>query len=322
MSINPIVLLHTDTPATTEAIVRKHHPDLDIHTCDTYKDLPHKLAQTRAEVVYSVRFDGTPQFPGDELVNSKHVKWVSVGGSGTDHLPHWSTRQLTVTNAAGVAADVMAEYVLGCLLSFRLSLRDFHRAQQQQEWKPANMVPLHGSTALIVGLGKTGCAVAARLKSLGVYTLGTRARVQSTPFVDEVHTPDKLHNLIPRADAVICTLPLLDSTRNILSTREFALFKTNAILIDVSRGGVVDNAALLPIVSEGRIAGAALDVFYQEPLPQQDPLWQLDNVIITPHCSSVYDGWQDKSAELFATNLTRYLAGDKLNNIVDPARGY
>ena len=115
--LSPIVLLHTNDPEPARDILHRMHPDLTVHTCSTYADLSDSLDESQAEVVYTVRFDGTPDFPSRVLHNAAQVKWISVGGSGTDHLLRWDTAQRTVTNAAGVAADMMAEYALGCVLS-------------------------------------------------------------------------------------------------------------------------------------------------------------------------------------------------------------
>ncbi|HEV7254727.1 MAG TPA: hypothetical protein VGN97_16715 [Mesorhizobium sp.] len=141
MSVHPAVILHTDAPAPALAVLREAHPDLQAHGCDSYAALPELIARTGAEVVYSVRFDGTPRFPREALVESRTVRWVSVGGSGTDHLRPWDAAKVTVTNAAGVAADMMAEYALGAMLSFSLDLRGFERRQRAREWSVARSSP-------------------------------------------------------------------------------------------------------------------------------------------------------------------------------------
>jgi len=322
MSHSPVVLLHTDAPERSLKIVKLAHPELSVHTCDNYRDLPEKLLATAAEVVYTVRFAGTPEFPRQALLSNNTVKWISVGGSGTDHLSPWPSEKITVTNSAGVAADMMAEYVLGCLLFFRLNLRQFQQAKNQSLWLNGSVAPVAGSTALIIGLGHTGRAVAQRLKAMGVTVLGTRARPTPTENVDEVHHADALPKLLPRVDAVICTVPLLEETHGLLSHTEFKLLKSNCVLIDVSRGGVVDELAMIDALQTDALSGAALDVFSEEPLPADHPLWSMDNVIVTPHCSSVYDGWEYKSVDMFVENLHRYRNGFELNNTVDPKRGY
>jgi phosphoglycerate dehydrogenase-like enzyme len=302
--------------------LRETHPQLAVHICDTYADLPGVIERTGADVVYTVRFDGTPRFPRQALVESSTVKWVSVGGSGTDHLGRWDPMRLTVTNSAGVGADMLAEYTLGAMLSFSLDLRGFQRRQQARSWTTGRVEPIQGKTLLIVGLGKTGEAVARRAQAMGMVTLGIRARPRETPHVDEVHGPDALHGLLGRADYLVCCMPLLPSTRGMLDASAFAAMKPSAVLIDISRGGIVEEDALLSALDSGRLRGAALDVFATEPLPADHPLWSYENVIVTPHCAAVYDGWEIKSVRMFAGNLARYLNGEPLENVVDPARGY
>jgi phosphoglycerate dehydrogenase-like enzyme len=230
---------------------------------------------------------------------------------------------VTVTNAAGVAADMMAEYALGAMLSFSLDLRGFERRQRAHHWDlGAKVEPIEGRTVLILGLGKTGEAVARRAKAMGLSVLGVRAQPRPTPNVDAVHGMEDLPDLWGRADFIVCATPLLDTTRGLVDAGAFAAMKPSAVLIDVSRGGVVDEAALLSALASGRLKGAALDVFATEPLPPEHPFWDFDNVIITPHCSSVYDGWDLKAARMFAENLSRYRDGAPLANVVDPRRGY
>lgn len=322
MPSRPKVILHTDRPEPGLAVLAETHPDLSVTACGTYAGLADAIASTDAEIVYTVRFAGTPSYPRSVLVESPTVRWVAVGGSGTDHLRPWDPAKVTVTNSAGVAADMMAEYVFGAMLSFSLGLRGFQREQKARNWIAGKVEPIQGRTLLILGLGKTGEAVAARAKAFGMTTLGVRARPRSTAHVDEVHATTDLPGLWGRADFILCAVPLLESTRGLVGAEAFAAMKPSAVLVDVSRGGVIDEPALLEALEDGRIKGAALDVFATEPLPPAHPLWGYDNVIVTPHCSSIYDGWDLKSARMFADNLTRYRRGAPLLNVVDPGRGY
>ncbi|PBB17960.1 D-2-hydroxyacid dehydrogenase [Mesorhizobium sp. WSM4313] len=322
MSARPTIILHTDKPAGALAVLAETHPDLDVHACDTYAGLPALIERTAAEVVYSIRFDGTPHYPRQALVESPTVKWVSIGGSGTDHLGRWDPNHVTVTNAAGVAAGMLAEYALGAMLSFSLDLRGFERRQQARQWGGGRVEPIEGKTVLIVGLGKTGEAVARRAQAMGMRTLGIRARPKQMPSLDEVHGPDALLPLTGRADFIVCCVPLLSTTRGLLGEAAFAAMKPSVVLIDISRGGVIEEKALLAALDAGRIKGAALDVFATEPLPAEHPLWSYDNVAVTPHCAAVYDGWDIKSVRMFADNLARYRRGEPLENVVNPERGY
>ncbi|PTE07002.1 D-2-hydroxyacid dehydrogenase [Mesorhizobium helmanticense] len=322
MSADPSVILHTDRPAAALAVLKETHPDLTVHACDSYAALPALIGRAAAEVVFSVRFDGTPRYPRQALVDSPTVKWVSVGGSGTDHLGRWDPERLTVTNSAGVAAGMLAEFALGAMLSFSLDLRGFARRQQVRQWGGGRVEPIEGKTVLIIGLGKTGEAVAKRARAMGMGTLGIRAHPKPTPCLDEVQGVDALLPLIGRADFIICCVPLLPTTRGLLGEAAFAAMKASAVLIDISRGGVVEEAALLAALNARRIKGAVLDVFTTEPLPADHPLWSYDNVAITPHCAAVYDGWDITSVRMFADNLKRYRSGMPLQNVVNPERGY
>ncbi len=304
------------------AVLAESHPDLQVKACDSYAGLVAAIAEIQAEVVYSVRFAGTPLFPRQALVESATVRWVSVGGSGTDHLRPWDGAKVTVTNAAGVAADMMAEYALGAMLSFSLDLRGFALHQRARRWTAGRVEPIAGRTLLILGLGKTGQALARRAKAMDMTTLGVRARPRPTANLDEVHGMDDLPGLWARADFIVCCLPLLETTRGLVGTQAFAAMKPTAVLIDVSRGGVVEETALVAALDAKRIRGAALDVFATEPLPADHSLWSFETAIITPHCSSVYDGWEAKSACMFAENVSRYRRGEVLKNVVDPTRGY
>ena len=322
MTVSPAVILHTAAPTFTRTVLRETHPELVVYPCDSYAELAGLIDRTKAEIVYSVRFDGTPRFPRSALMESPTVKWVSVGGSGTDHLGSWDPKTITVTNAAGLAADMMAEYALGTMLSFSLGLRNFANNQRARIWTSATVDPIQGKTLLLVGLGRTGQALAHRAKAMGMTTLGVRANPRPTAHVDEVYGAQDLPRLWARADFITCCVPLLDSTRGLIGPVAFAAMKPSAVLIDVSRGGVVDEVSLLSALNTKRIHGAALDVFSKEPLPADHPLWRFENVIVTPHCSSAFDGWEKKAVAMFADNLTRYLRGQPLVNVVDPNCGY
>ena len=157
---------------------------------------------------------------------------------------------------------------------------------------------------------------------MGVRVVGVRANPAPTDHVDRVADFQGLHGALGEADFVVLCLPLTERTRHCIDERAIAAMKRGAILVDVSRGGVVKGEALVAGLRSGHLGGAALDVFEHEPLPPESPFWTLENVIVTPHCSSLYEGWERRSAEMFGDNLARRLRGDALENIVDPARGY
>ena len=322
MSASHTILLHTNQPDPAAAIIGEDHPDLKIAVHDRYDGLEEAVAACGAEIVYSIRFAGTPGFPRAALVENPRVRWVSIGGSGSDHLSPWDPARVTVTNAAGVAADMMAEFALGAILHFSLNIDHFRQAQESRDWIAGKVSPIGGKTVLIVGLGRTGQAAARRFKAMGLEVLGVRARPDPTPDVDEVFHFDMLATIAARADFVVVCAPLLPSSRGLIGAAAFASMKKGTVFVDLSRGGIVDETALMAALDSHTLKGAALDVFATEPLPLEHPLWRYDNVLITPHCSSVFEGWEQKSVKMFSENLNRYRRGKPLLNIVDPVRGY
>ncbi|WP_299779532.1 D-2-hydroxyacid dehydrogenase [uncultured Roseobacter sp.] len=322
MSDTPRIILHNDSTTDMEQQLLDRFPDADFRVCNSYDGLPSLIDDYRPHVLYSVRFAGTPGFPRAALFGPQGPAWIAVGGSGTDHLGQWDMARTTVTNSAGVAANMMAEYVFGGFLHFTLNVMGLQRDKAAKAWNARKVAPLSGKTLLIAGLGHTGRAIAKRAKAFGMYVLGTRANPRVMENVDEVHPADDLAILLPRADFVAIATPLTPETRGLIGRHEVAALKSGVVIADVSRGGVVDQSALLDALKAGQIAGAALDVFEVEPLPADNELWTLDNVIISPHCSSVYAGWEKASFNLFLGNLASWKAGEDLVNIVNPARGY
>jgi phosphoglycerate dehydrogenase-like enzyme len=316
------LMIHNDKAETILEPLRRRHPDVELSICTDYPSLPGLLEEHRPDALYTIRFAGTPGFPRPAILASPSLRWVSVGGSGTDHLAPWDPARLTVTNAAGVGAPTMAQYAIAAALHFNLGLPGFAAARRERRWAPTSVASLEGRTIVILGLGKTGQAVARLAKAHGMQVIGLRARPAPTPCVDRVEPVVLLGELLPEADFLVVCVPLTAETRGLMDAAAFARLKPGAVLVDVSRGGVVKQAALIEALESGRLKGAALDVFETEPLPADNPLWGMENVIITPHCSSVYEGWEQRSIEMFCDNLDRWKRGETLANIVDPARGY
>ncbi|WP_298837262.1 D-2-hydroxyacid dehydrogenase [uncultured Roseobacter sp.] len=316
------VLLHNDKTAPLSRALTRAFPDADVTTCNSYEDLPVALRQSKPDVVYTVRFAGSEGYPREALFGADGPRWVSNGGAGTDHFGVWDAERITVTNAAGVAADMMSEYIMGAFLHFSLDLPGLLRDQQDRIWRARTVSPLRGRVLVIAGMGQTGQALAARAKAFGMQVYGTRARPAPMENTDAVIAPEALPELLSRADYIAVCTPLTKATHGLLGQREFDAVKRGAVLANVSRGGVVDEAALQRALMDGRLAGAALDVFATEPLPADHPFWRMPSVIVSPHCSSVYEGWEAASFEMFLENLRRWVEGKPLCNVVDPGKGY
>lgn len=321
MSDRRRLLLHYDRAALFHDLIAERFPQVELRSCTSYDALAGSLAEFAPQVLFCIKFENRP-YPRDAVMNCPSIQWVSNGGAGVDHLLPWDPHRLTVTNASGVASHMMAEYVIGGMLALSIGLPGFMRRQMAHRWQFEPVSAIAGKTVAIVGLGRSGREVARLASALGMRVVGTRAHPVETPYVETVFPASRLHDALTISDYVVMTTPLLDSTRRLIDARAIAAMKQGACLVDVSRGGVVDQSALVEGLQSRKLAGAVLDVFEGEPLAADSALWDLDNVIITPHCSSVYEGWERRAVEMFCDNLDRWLAGQSLNNVVDPARGY
>ena len=315
------VLIHHDEPDEMVARLAELVPAAEVASCTTYDGLAAALAAHRAEASFHIRFENKP-YPMDAVLACPTMRWLAVGGVGVDHLAPWDPARLTVTNGAGINAEVMAWYVLGAMIALTMKFPRFLRQQVRHEWHWDRVDVVAGSTVCVVGLGHIGREVARLCASLGLTVVGTRAHPQPTPHVARVFAGDDLHEALSGADYVVMTTPRTPATLGMIDAAAFAAMKPGARLIDVARGGIVVADELIAALQSGHLAGAALDVFEPEPMPADCPLWDMENVMVTPHSSGVFPGWDMKALELFAENLKGHLAGQPLFNVVDPARGY
>jgi phosphoglycerate dehydrogenase-like enzyme len=317
----PRLLIHYDRSHLFLDAIQERHPDAEIHICDTYDGLAADLAAFGSEIIFSIKF-GKGTYPRDAVLSAQNLRWFNVGGAGIDHLTPWDPEYLTVTNSAGVAADVMAQHTMAAILSLTLAWPKFIRAQAERRWAPAKIASVEGRSVCVVGLGHTGAAVARRAGAMGLRVVGVRAHPRAMDGIERVYGPDELHAALGDGDYVVICMPLTPDTRHLIDAKALAAMRPGAFLIDVSRGGVVDGEALVEALQSDHLTGAALDVFETEPLPADSPFWDLDNVIVTPHSSSIDVGWERRSALMFCDNLDHWRAGEPLERITDPMRGY
>ncbi|ASU81623.1 D-2-hydroxyacid dehydrogenase [Nocardiopsis gilva YIM 90087] len=258
------------------------------------------------------------------------LRWVHAATAGVDNLmfPALVDSDVAVTNSRGVFDRPMAEYVLGLVLSFAKDFPGSHDLQRDRVWRHRETEPIAGRRALVIGTGPIGRAIAAQLAAAGmtVEAAGRTARTDAD-LGDVVEaslgsTGPDLGDALPRADYVVVAAPLTDQTHRLIGARALSLMKPTARLINVARGPIVDEDALVRALRDGAIAGAALDVFETEPLPESSPLWDLPGVIISPHMSGDIVGWRTELVRLFTDNLDRFLRGEEPRNIVDKRRGY
>lgn len=254
--------------------------------------------------------------------------WLHSSSAGLEHLlfPELVNSVVVLTNAKGVYSNSLAEFVLTACNWFAKDLPRMRRAQQQGRWDPYDVEELRGKTLGVVGYGDIGqaCARLARAFQMKVIALRRRAELSQEEKAEGlvVYTPDQLPALMAASDYVVAAMPHTPSTHELINAAAIAAMKPTGVFINVGRGKCVEEPALIQALESGTIRGAALDVFYEEPLPPSSPLWSLDNVLLSPHCADRTKEFQYESLELFVENLERYMKGKELLNICNKAGGY
>lgn len=265
-------------------------------------------------------------WPGkDELKSLKNLEWIQVPSAGVDGLlyPELVESEIVLTNTSGMHRTSMAEISTAMMLMFAKKMHKFMHSQEKREWNPRTPNHLEGRRAGILGLGEVGMETAWKAYRLGMDVIGLKkSKIKRPSYIEEILEPKDLDYLLEKSDFLIITLPLTDETRHMIGEREIRLLGSENYLINVGRGAVVDNEALLEGLKKGWIAGAGLDVFEEEPLPEDSEFWDLENVIITPHISGATPNYPDIATEIFCKNLESFLKGEKLKNKVDKEAGY
>jgi len=256
-----------------------------------------------------------------------NIRWLHTASAGVDHVltPEVKAKAgLTVTDSGPAFEIAISEFVLAWMLLIARRLGELMTHQREHQWQAVQQQELWGQAVGIIGLGPIGRGVATRAKAFGMKTLGLRRSQAPVEGVDEVLTGENgLRRLLAESDYVVLAAALTGETQTLLGAKQLAGMKTTAWLINIARGGLIDEAALIAALQAGRLGGACLDVFAKEPLPDDSPLWGMPNVHIAPHNSS---GWtanlHERQKALFVANLRRFTQGEPLENIVDVARGY
>ncbi|MFQ6043699.1 MAG: D-2-hydroxyacid dehydrogenase, partial [Candidatus Poribacteria bacterium] len=268
---------------------------------------------TDAEVLYGFCSE-------DALPSFNNLKWVQATSAGVERqlYPDFKNSDITLTNAAGLYASQAAEQAFALLLGLTRGINLFSRNQAERKWRGKRLIEINGWTLGIVGMGGFGMQMAQRGKGFNMNVIAVDAyRTDKPDFVDELMPIEKLDNLISRADVVMIACPLTQETHHLINAENLALMKPTAYLINVARGKIIDEQALIEALKQGQIAGAGLDVCEVEPLPEDSPLWDIDNVIITPHVAGQSQNRPRLTIEFFCDNLKRYFAGEPLKNVVN-----
>ena len=263
----------------------------------------------------------------DENIHyAKKVKWIFVASAGVEKMPAQAIidRGIVVSNVRGIHKTPMAESILAHILALKRTLPWMYEQQKKSEWlRNAKPTELRDSTALILGPGAIGSEVGRLLQAFGVKTIGCNRSGKEAAYMDEMVRFDGLIDALPKADIVLSVLPKTIETTHLLKEAHFKAMKNNVIFMNFGRGNLVDEQVLIQAIESGEIGYAVLDVFEQEPLAANHPLWTLPNVIVSPHVSSHSSRYLERSLEIFKPSLDKWLKGEKdLENLMDLSRGY
>lgn len=302
--------------------IKKLAKDYDLWTCKNPVEAdPERLG----EVEISAGFK-----PPQELILNGRLKWHHAFSAGMDWMfgiPDHQNLSMTLTNSSGIHAVCMSEHTLAMILACERSLPAFVRNQEKHHWQTfprgGRLETIAGKTMLILGLGAIGERLAKLAKAHDMRVIGIRRQPEiSSQWVDDMAGQDQLHEKLAEADYVVCLLPRTPDTHHILGEEQFDIMKDTAFVVNLGRGMHIDEDALVRALKAGKIRAAALDTFETEPLPAGSPLWDMENVLISPHCAGFQPDYKFEACQLFIDNLRRFLEGKPLVNVVDKRFGY
>ncbi|HEV2206558.1 MAG TPA: D-2-hydroxyacid dehydrogenase [Candidatus Acidoferrales bacterium] len=306
--------------------VRRRWPGMCVVHLPTYDRLADELTDTDIFVGYSLL--------AEQFITARKLKWIHVTAAAVAHLMYPGIRSsgIVMTNASGIHSIPMAEHIIGTFVALARRFPDCVRYQMQSDWcqqrlwdAPPELRPteLRGRTALFIGFGAVGREAGKLARAIGMRVWAvTRSGKSEERIAERVFPATALHDALPQADFVVVAAPETSETTNMMDDREFSLLKPSAYFINVARGALVDEPALIRALEQRKIAGAALDVTAEEPLPSESPLWGLENAFITPHSSAISDRLWERQTDLLMENLERWFSGRELVNRVDFVRGY
>ena len=308
-----ILVHHPQEAAEYARLIRLPRRGFELAISSNAREAADAIGET--EILYAWAF------PPELLSRAPRLRWIQNMGAGVERflVPELAP-EVTLTRAAGIFGPWMAEYTLGWALWTTQNMERLRTQQRARQWHEVNPTPLRGATLCVVGLGDIGRAIARAARALGMVVVGVSRSGRRVREAHRVLRTSALRRALAAADFVVLTVPLTEATRGLIGAPALAAMKPRAWLINIARGAVVDEAALVSALRERRIGGAVLDVFTEEPLPATHPLWALDNAVITPHISG--PSTPEEINPIFEDNLRRYLARRPLRHVADRRRGY
>ncbi len=272
-----------------------------------------------ADIIFSIS-----SFPQKILDQATNLKWLQVSSAGVNQLPLTSLRDrgILLTNVRGMHGDCISEYVLAMMFALNRQIPKVLQFQKAGQWHKLSQSMLKDHTLGIIGLGGIGQVLAQKASALGMKVIGLRNSTKPAEHVSRMYLTKDICDFMAHSDFVAVCCPLTPETTGLVSKEAIASMKPTASLINIARGQVVDEPALIEALQQKKIASAALDVFWKEPLPESSPLWKLDNLILTPHVAGDMVDYTERAAKIFTDNLERYLKKQPLQGVVDYQLGY
>lgn len=314
-----------NVPAWVGERLARDYPQLQVVIRDRYDGMEDELRD--AEILF------TTSLRPEQFVVARRLRWIHSPSAAVHQLlfPELRDRDVFLTNSREVHGPVVAEHVMALIFALTRKIPQAVAFQQKRVWgqeeiwtEGAHPREVGGATLGLIGVGSIGGRVAQMASAVGMRVIAVREHAEKgrPAGVDAVFSPAQLDDLLKQSDYVAMAAPLRDATQKLIDAGRLAVMKSDAYLINVGRGQQVDEAALAAALRERRIAGAALDVFEEEPLPRDSPLWGLDNLLITPHTAGLTEKLWQRHFEVFSDNVRRYLAGQPLQFVVDKRKGY
>ncbi|SDL66841.1 D-2-hydroxyacid dehydrogenase [Halarsenatibacter silvermanii] len=318
-----VMMLTRDWPEKYTERLEEKEPDLRVIQAIEREE--QQQALNRAEIVVGL----AREFEIDLLVEAEGVEWIQTLTAGVDEIINspgaekLEERGVKITSMSGIHGDVMAEHTFGYLIGFSRRFHEYRDQQRENTWERLEMDRLSGRKLLIIGMGSIGREIARVGRVMNMKVAGIKRDVsEDVKEVDELYPSEKLEEAAAECDYAVSILPYTPETEGMLAGEFFSALPDDAYFVNVGRGEVVDEKALLQALDDKELAGAGLDVFAQEPLPEDSPFFERDNVIMTPHVAGIFPGYYDRALEIFQDNLERYRRGDELKNRVSYELGY
>lgn len=282
------------------------------------------IAAKDAQII--LHWSGTKEMLREAFLQCERLRWVHSRWAGLDSLlfPELVNSDVVLTNGKGVFSPSLGEFVLTAILYFAKDVPRMRRNQSSRNWAPFDVEMIAGKVLGIVGYGDIGRAVATRAHAMGMRILATKRHRPTAldPLIERYYGTAELREMLSRCDYIVIAAPLTEETRHTISEGEFAVMKPQAVVMNVGRGAVIDEDAMVRALREKRIRGAGLDVFEREPLPKHSALYEMDNVLLSPHCADHIPGWTEDAMQFFLEQYARFERNEPLLNAVNKRLGY